>query len=110
MANKELPVVSFFSVLKNTNRILKNPLPFHRENFKKHGDHFRVKLGYSSNSVIFTRDALLAKHVFQKNHRACVRPLHRHGPKVLRSSSLFLLGSSKQEILCDLSFHDYLRV
>lgn len=70
MANKELPVVSFFNVLKNTNRILKNPLPFHRKNFKKHGNHFRVKLGYSANSVIFTRDALLAKHVFQKNHRA----------------------------------------
>ncbi|MBQ4818691.1 cytochrome P450 [Aquimarina sp. MMG016] len=64
-----LPTVSFFKVLKNAKRILKNPLPFHHKNFEKHGDCFRVKLGFGSNSVIFTRDAGLAKHMLQKQHR-----------------------------------------
>ncbi len=63
-----IPTVSFFKVLKNANRILKNPLPFHHENFEKHGDIFKVNLGFG-HSVIFTRDAGLAKHALQKNHR-----------------------------------------
>lgn len=70
MAYRELPVVSFFEVLRNTNRILKNPLPFHRKNFEKYGDSFRVKVGYSSDNAMFTRNAALAKHLFQKNHRS----------------------------------------
>ncbi|MBP2832518.1 cytochrome P450 [Aquimarina sp. U1-2] len=63
-----IPTVSFFEVLKNANRILKNPLPFHHKNFRRHGDLFRVELGFG-NSVVFTRDAGLAKHTLQKNHR-----------------------------------------
>ncbi|GAA4273947.1 cytochrome P450 [Aquimarina gracilis] len=66
--SNSLPTVSFFKVLKNASRILKNPLPFHNENFEKHGDIFRVNLGFGK-SVIFTRDAGLAKHTLQKNHR-----------------------------------------
>ncbi len=63
-----IPVVSFFTVLKNASRILKNPLPFHHENFEKHGNIFKVQLGFG-HSVIFTRDAGLAKHTLQKQHR-----------------------------------------
>ncbi|MEW7293074.1 cytochrome P450 [Aquimarina sp. 2304DJ70-9] len=63
-----VPVVSFFTVLKNASRILKNPLPFHHENFEKHGNIFKVQLGFG-HSVIFTRDAGLAKHTLQKQHR-----------------------------------------
>ncbi len=66
--NKSIATVSFFEVLKNAKRILKNPLPFHKENFEKHGDTFRVKLGFGK-SVIFTRDAGFAKHMLQKQHR-----------------------------------------
>ncbi len=63
-----IPIVSFSKVLKNASRILKNPLPFHHENFEKHGDIFRVQLGFG-HSVIFTRDAGLAKHTLQKQHK-----------------------------------------
>ncbi|WP_109301499.1 cytochrome P450 [Aquimarina sp. AU474] len=60
--------VSFFKVLKNAKRILKNPLPFHHENFEKYGDIFKVHLGFGK-TVLFTRDASLAKYMLQKNHR-----------------------------------------
>ncbi len=63
-----IAVVSFFKVLKNANRILKNPLPFHHENFKKYGDVFKVHLGFG-NYVIFTREAGLVRHILQKQHR-----------------------------------------
>lgn len=61
-------MVSFFKVLNNASRILKNPLPFHHENFEKYGDIFKVQLGFSK-TVIFTRDAGFAKHMLQKQHR-----------------------------------------
>ncbi len=64
----KIPKVSFFEVLKNAKRILKNPLPFHHENFEKHGDIFEVNLGFG-NTVVFTRDAGLAKHMLQNEHR-----------------------------------------
>ncbi|EZH74375.1 cytochrome P450 [Aquimarina atlantica] len=66
--NTNLPTVSFFRVLNNASRILKNPLPFHHENFEKHGDAFKVQLGFGK-TVIFTRDAGFAKHMLQKQHR-----------------------------------------
>lgn len=63
-----LSTVSFFKVLKNAGRILKNPLPFHHENFQKYGDVFKVKIGLGK-SVIFTRDGGFAKHMLQKQHK-----------------------------------------
>lgn len=63
-----LSTVSFFKVLKNAGRILKNPLPFHHENFQKYGDVFKVKIG-PGKSVIFTRDGGFAKHMLQKQHK-----------------------------------------
>ncbi len=68
MSINDIQTVSFFEVLKNAKRILKNPLPFHHENFEKYGDIFRVHLGFGKH-VIFTRDAGFAKHMLQKQHR-----------------------------------------
>ncbi|WP_299432439.1 cytochrome P450 [uncultured Aquimarina sp.] len=63
-----IPKVSFFKVLKNAKQILRNPLPFHNENFEKHGDIFEVNLGFGK-SAVFTRDAGFAKHMLQNQHR-----------------------------------------
>tara|TARA_R110000765_G_scaffold425931_1_gene540088 strand:+ start:411 stop:1739 length:1329 start_codon:yes stop_codon:yes gene_type:complete len=65
---RNLPIVSRFQVIKNSKRILKNPLPFHNENFKKFGDFFRVKVG-GRKEIIFTRNSGLIKHILQKQHR-----------------------------------------
>ncbi len=64
----DLPTVSRWEVIRNRKRILKNPLPFHSENFEKFGDSFRVKIG-SPSGVIFTRDPSVIRHILQKNHK-----------------------------------------
>ncbi len=48
--------------------ILKDPLPFHHENFQLHGDTFRVRITPNTR-VVFTRDPEIVRHVLQKNHR-----------------------------------------
>ena len=65
---KEVPVLSRIYVLRNRSRILKNPLPFHRENFEKHGDSFIVDLG-RKNTWVFTRNPESIKYILQKNHK-----------------------------------------
>ena len=65
---KDLPTISQFQVFKNRKTILKNPLPFHRANFEKYGDIFRVRVGFRKD-VIFTRNATIIKHILQKQHR-----------------------------------------
>jgi len=65
---KNLPTISRREVFRNRKRILKNPLPFHRENFEKLGDTFRVKV-ILGPAVVFTRDARIIAHVLQKNHK-----------------------------------------
>lgn len=62
------PIVSRLKVLRSSKQILKNPLPFHRENFKKFGDIFRVKVGWKSE-IIFTRNPRLIKQVLQQHHK-----------------------------------------
>jgi hypothetical protein len=64
----ELPTITTLEVFKNRKRILSNPLPFHRENFEKFGDVFRVKTGRKS-PVIFTRNPIIIKHILQKQHK-----------------------------------------
>ncbi len=64
----QLHTVSTWTVIRNRKRILKNPLPFHHENFQRHGDTFRVQIGLGS-PVVFTRDAALIRHILKKNHR-----------------------------------------
>ncbi|MUU79252.1 cytochrome P450 [Winogradskyella endarachnes] len=68
--NKEqnIPSVSLRKFLKHSLDILKNPLPFHNQNFEEKGDVFRLKIGLK-NSVIFVRDASLAEYVLQKNQK-----------------------------------------
>ncbi|MET6989055.1 cytochrome P450 [Sediminicola arcticus] len=63
-----MKLVSRFQVLKNARRILKNPLPFHHENFEAHGDSFKVQLT-TKETVIFTRSPGLIRHILQKSHR-----------------------------------------
>ena len=65
---KSLSTISRYQVFKNRKRILKNPLPFHHENFEKFGNIFRVKIGLHK-SIVFTRDPKLIKHVLQGHHR-----------------------------------------
>ncbi len=64
-----LKLVSRFQVLRNARRILKNPLPFHHENFELHGDSFRVELS-TKETILFTRSPGLIKHILQKQHRS----------------------------------------
>ncbi|MEM9077245.1 MAG: cytochrome P450 [Bacteroidota bacterium] len=66
---KKLPHVSAFKVLKNSRQILKNPLPFHKENFEKLGDTFRISIP-GEGKVIFSRDPEWVKQVLQKKHRS----------------------------------------
>jgi cytochrome P450 len=60
--------VSPWTVLRNRKRILKNPLPFHCENFEQHGDTFKIQI-MPKTRVVFTRDPFIVRHVLQKNHR-----------------------------------------
>lgn len=63
-----IPQVSFFRFLNHANAILKNPLPFHSENFKKLGNIFRLNIGLGK-SVLFCRDAGLLQYALQKNQK-----------------------------------------
>ena len=60
--------VSAWTVLQNRRRILKNPLPFHSENFERYGDTFAVRITPRTR-VVFTRDAGIIRYILQKNHR-----------------------------------------
>ncbi|SDE13942.1 Cytochrome P450 [Pricia antarctica] len=63
-----VPSVPQLEVFKNQNAILRNPLPFHHENFEKLGDTFMVKLG-AGYKIIFTRNPDTIKYILQKNHK-----------------------------------------
>tara|TARA_R110000772_G_scaffold91702_4_gene188257 strand:+ start:1372 stop:2697 length:1326 start_codon:yes stop_codon:yes gene_type:complete len=65
---KKIPTVSLVKFLRHSIDILKNPLPFHRENFEKRGDTFRLQIGFGK-SVVFSRDAEFARYTLQKNHK-----------------------------------------
>ncbi|KKL07716.1 hypothetical protein LCGC14_2583240, partial [marine sediment metagenome] len=64
----KIPQVSTFRFLRHASEILKNPLPFHTENFKRHGDTFQLNLGFGK-SVIFSRDAGFVQYALQKNQK-----------------------------------------
>ncbi len=68
MENKDIPVVSLTRFLRHSLEIVKNPIPFHHENFRRHGDTFRLMIGFRK-SVVFSRDAEFLQHVLQKNQR-----------------------------------------
>ncbi|WP_417875286.1 cytochrome P450 [Winogradskyella sediminis] len=69
MNTKEnIPTIPLSRFIKHSLDILKNPLPFHHQNFEAQGDVFRLKIGFK-NSVIFIRDAAFAEYVLQKNQK-----------------------------------------
>ncbi len=65
---EKIPTVSVFKFLANAGSILKNPLPFHKENFETKGDTFKLQLGFG-NDVVFSRDPEFARYALQKNQR-----------------------------------------
>ncbi|MEM9143579.1 MAG: cytochrome P450 [Bacteroidota bacterium] len=65
---QQLPIIPRREVLRKRKAILKNPLPFHNENFQKYGDSFRINL-YGKNNWVFTRSPEAIRHILQKNHR-----------------------------------------
>lgn len=69
MKKIHIPTVPLLKFYANALRILKNPLSFHRENFEKLGDTFRLKIGGSGDPVVFSRDPGFAQYVLQKNHK-----------------------------------------
>jgi len=70
--NTKIPEVSLLKFLKHSANILKNPLPFHHDNFNEKGDTFRLNIGFNK-SVIFSRDAGLVEYVLQKNQKNFVK-------------------------------------
>ena len=65
---KNIPSVPLIKFLKHSLEILKNPLPFHHENFISQGDTFKLKIGFTSE-VFFSRDAAFAEYVLVKNQK-----------------------------------------
>lgn len=65
---KSIPEVTFFSFLKRSLEIVKNPLPFHHDNFEKNGDTFLVNLAFGKQ-IMFSRDASFLKYVLRKNQK-----------------------------------------
>jgi cytochrome P450 len=60
--------VSFFDFIKRALEIVKNPLPFHHDNFEKKGDTFQLHLGFN-NKIVFSRNAAFLQYVLQKNQK-----------------------------------------
>lgn len=68
MTKNKIPTVSAFRFLTHSAQILKNPLPFHHENFEAKGDTFQLNLGFGKY-VIFSRDAGFIQYALQKNQK-----------------------------------------
>lgn len=68
MEAHKIPTVPFSKFLKHAGSIVKNPLPFHRQNFEKHGDIFKLVIGLK-NHVIFSRNPEFLRYTLQKNQR-----------------------------------------
>ena len=64
----KIPEVPFFDFLKRALEIVKNPLPFHHDNFEKKGDTFILNLGFHKQ-VLFSRNAEFLRYTLQKNQR-----------------------------------------
>lgn len=67
-SKKKIPEVSLPKFIRHSLSILRNPLPFHKANFNRYGNSFRLNVGFGK-SVIFTRDAELLSYVLQKNQK-----------------------------------------
>lgn len=62
-----LPRVPQWRVILNAQRILKNPISFHKEIFEEVGDIFTVRTP-AGKPVVFTKNPKIVRHVLQKNH------------------------------------------
>ncbi|WP_046755162.1 cytochrome P450 [Kordia jejudonensis] len=60
--------IPFLNLLFRSSSITRNPIPFHKEGFDKHGDSFAIKAPFAK-PVMLTRDAEITKHILRKNHR-----------------------------------------
>ncbi|MDD7885584.1 cytochrome P450 [Flavivirga sp. 57AJ16] len=60
--------VPFYKFLIKSATIAKNPIPFHNKWFNELGDTFAVKSPFYGH-IVLTRDAAIAKHMLQKNHK-----------------------------------------
>jgi len=62
---EQIPALTF---LAKSRQIYKNPLPFHRENFQKYGNTFKIspKPGLM---IHFTCDEKITQHILQKNQK-----------------------------------------
>ena len=60
--------VPFYKFLIKSSTIAKNPIPFHNKWFNEVGDTFSVKSPFYGH-IVLTRDAVITKHVLQKNHK-----------------------------------------
>lgn len=69
---REIPSVPLIRFLKHSLQILKNPLPFHHDNFETKGDTFKLKIGFSTD-IVFSRDAAFAEYVLQKNQKNYIK-------------------------------------
>lgn len=58
----------FYKFLLKSSAIAKNPIPFHKAWFDTIGESFSVKSPLYGH-IILSRDADLAKHILQKNHK-----------------------------------------
>ncbi len=65
---KDIPNVPLSKFLRHSLNILKNPLPFHQNNFIERGNTFSLTIGLNKK-IYFSRDAAFAEHVLQKNQR-----------------------------------------
>ena len=55
--------------MRNSRQILKNPLPFHKANFKRLGDTFEITT-LGDGKLIFSRSPQVVKEVLQKKQRS----------------------------------------
>lgn len=60
--------IPFYKFLLKSSAIAKNPIPFHKAWFNTIGESFSVKSPLYGH-IILSRDADLAKHILQKNHK-----------------------------------------
>jgi len=60
--------VSFFDFIKRALEIVKNPLPFHHDNFEKKGDTFQLHLGFN-NKIVFSRNAAFLQNLLNSMHQ-----------------------------------------
>jgi len=66
--NTHIPNVPLSKFLRHSLNILKNPLPFHHNNFIERGNTFSLTIGLNKK-IYFSRDAQFAEYVLQKNQR-----------------------------------------